>query len=143
MDKNQSLPNGSQGILFFLQAPRLLFVYSSSPQHLFNRVAFFVVLFCVLFISIRYNFTPGNTPHCLHCICPQARHAAYADLKHPVNFNLGRIEGGEWGSTVPSRCSMTVRLGFYPGMCRHVCAFFVKAQKDGCSLPLCCWVCSL
>eukprot|EP00667_Euglena_gracilis_P010835 EG_transcript_11049 len=46
---------------------------------------------------------------------PEARHAAYADLKHPVNFNLGRIEGGEWGSTVPSRCSMTVRLGFYPG----------------------------
>ncbi|MGQ9368025.1 M20 family metallopeptidase [Azospirillum sp. ST 5-10] len=44
------------------------------------------------------------------------RHPAYAGHRHPVNFNLGRIEGGEWTSSVPTRCTIDVRVGFYPGM---------------------------
>ena len=47
---------------------------------------------------------------------PAHRHPAYAGHRHPVNFNLGRIEGGEWTSSVPSRCTMDVRIGFHPGM---------------------------
>ena len=47
---------------------------------------------------------------------PAHRHPAYAGHRHPVNFNLGRIEGGEWTSSVPSRCTMDVRVGFHPGM---------------------------
>lgn len=46
---------------------------------------------------------------------PAARHPAYADHRHPVNFNLGRITGGDWASTVPCEAVMTVRVGFYPG----------------------------
>ncbi|MCF4166290.1 ArgE/DapE family deacylase [Zavarzinia compransoris] len=44
------------------------------------------------------------------------RHACYADHRHPVNFNLGRIAGGEWPSSVPCAASIDVRVGFYPGM---------------------------
>lgn len=47
---------------------------------------------------------------------PQNRHPAFARHAHPVNFNLGRIEGGEWASSVPTRCVVDVRVGFYPGM---------------------------
>ena len=43
------------------------------------------------------------------------RHACYAGHEHPINFNLGRIEGGEWTSSVPTHCRIDMRLGFYPG----------------------------
>ncbi|MBL8352828.1 MAG: ArgE/DapE family deacylase [Burkholderiaceae bacterium] len=46
---------------------------------------------------------------------PAARHACYAGHEHPINFNLGRISGGEWTSSVPTHCRVDLRLGFYPG----------------------------
>lgn len=42
--------------------------------------------------------------------------AAYGGMDHPVNFNLGRIEGGNWASSVPSQCSFETRVGFFPGI---------------------------
>ncbi len=44
------------------------------------------------------------------------RHPAFADHPRPININLGKIQGGEWTSSVPTRCVMDVRVGFYPGM---------------------------
>jgi len=44
------------------------------------------------------------------------RHPLYADHAHPVNFNLGRVEGGDWPSSVAAEAAIDVRLGFYPGM---------------------------
>ncbi|WP_282189132.1 ArgE/DapE family deacylase [Azospirillum sp. SYSU D00513] len=46
---------------------------------------------------------------------PCRQHPAFAGHRHPVNFNLGRIEGGEWTSSVPTRCEFDLRAGFYPG----------------------------
>lgn len=46
---------------------------------------------------------------------PATRHACYADHPHPINFNLGKISGGEWTSSVPTHCRVDMRLGFYPG----------------------------
>lgn len=43
------------------------------------------------------------------------RHACYHKHEHPVNFNLGRIQGGEWASSVPTAARADIRLGFYPG----------------------------
>jgi len=47
---------------------------------------------------------------------PGNRHPAFAHLDHPVRFNLGKINGGEWASSVPTRCVMELRCGFYPGV---------------------------
>lgn len=47
---------------------------------------------------------------------PRHRHSMYCAHEHPVNFNLGRIEGGEWSSSVPTHCRVDMRLGFYPGI---------------------------
>jgi acetylornithine deacetylase len=47
---------------------------------------------------------------------PQHRHALYCQHDHPINFNLGRIEGGEWSSSVSTHCRVDLRLGFYPGV---------------------------
>lgn len=47
---------------------------------------------------------------------PQHRHPMYCHHDHPINFNLGRIEGGEWSSSVSTHCRVDLRLGFYPGV---------------------------
>lgn len=47
---------------------------------------------------------------------PRNRHPAYREHAHPINFNFGRIEGGEWTSSLPCRCTLDVRIGLYPGM---------------------------
>ncbi len=47
---------------------------------------------------------------------PQNRHPAFAELETPIKFNLGKIRGGEWASSVATRCVMDLRCGFYPGM---------------------------
>lgn len=47
---------------------------------------------------------------------PEVRHPLFRDVAHPINFNLGRIEGGEWNSSVPCTCSLGIRFGFFPGV---------------------------
>jgi len=47
---------------------------------------------------------------------PDTRHPAWADHPHPLNYNLGRIDGGDWASTVPPRAVVDMRFGFFPGM---------------------------
>lgn len=46
----------------------------------------------------------------------EARHPRFTEHDHPINFNLGRIEGGEWTSSVPEQCCLHWRLSFYPGL---------------------------
>ncbi len=47
---------------------------------------------------------------------PKSRHGYYLKHEHPVNFNLGKINGGEWASSVPTQCRCDIRIGFYPDM---------------------------
>jgi acetylornithine deacetylase len=43
------------------------------------------------------------------------RHPLYRLVHHPINLNVGVMRGGDWPSTVPSRCSLVCRLSFLPG----------------------------
>jgi len=43
------------------------------------------------------------------------RHPCYAHVTHPLNLNIGRIEGGDWTSSVPAWCVFEARMGLYPG----------------------------
>ena len=47
---------------------------------------------------------------------PQRRHDRFQDQVHPLNFNLGKLAGGEWSSSVPIQCRMDFRCAFYPGV---------------------------
>jgi len=38
----------------------------------------------------------------------------YADHDHPINFNVGKIQGGDWASSVPSWCVFDLRVAVYP-----------------------------
>jgi acetylornithine deacetylase len=38
----------------------------------------------------------------------------FCDHHHPVNFNVGKIAGGDWASSVPSWCTFDMRVGVLP-----------------------------
>ena len=40
---------------------------------------------------------------------------AFRDHPHPINFNIGRIAGGDWPSSVPDWCWFDMRVAVYPG----------------------------
>ena len=40
----------------------------------------------------------------------------FADLEHPINFNVGKIAGGDWASSVPAWCTIDCRIALYPGV---------------------------
>lgn len=46
----------------------------------------------------------------------KGQHRYFEDLAHPINFNVGKIEGGDWASSVPAWCSFDMRVAIYPGV---------------------------
>ena len=42
-------------------------------------------------------------------------HPAFSTISHPANFNVGKISGGDWPSTVPALAEFHCRQGFLPG----------------------------
>jgi acetylornithine deacetylase len=42
-------------------------------------------------------------------------HPAFRGVNHPVNVNLGTIDGGEWNSSVATRCRIGLRVGVMMG----------------------------
>ena len=42
-------------------------------------------------------------------------HAHFETVEHPLNLNIGRIEGGDWASMVPAWCRFEARFAMYPG----------------------------
>lgn len=56
------------------------------------------------------------------------KHRHFEDLVHPINLNVGRIEGGDWNSTVPAACTVHCRLAMYPG----ISAAEVKREVEDC-----------
>jgi len=43
-------------------------------------------------------------------------HRHFEELAHPINFNVGKIAGGDWASSVPAWCSFDCRIAIYPGV---------------------------
>jgi acetylornithine deacetylase len=39
----------------------------------------------------------------------------YRHVEHPINLNVGVIDGGDWASTVAGECVIRFRLGLFPG----------------------------
>jgi acetylornithine deacetylase len=45
----------------------------------------------------------------------KADHTHFAGQDHPINLNIGKIEGGDWASSVPAWCRVHCRIALYPG----------------------------
>ena len=62
-------------------------------------------------------------------------HPLFAELEKPITINVGKIEGGDWASSVPSWCRLDVRAAFYPGIKvkeaqRQIEAAVIGATRD-------------
>ncbi len=56
---------------------------------------------------------------------------AFSACDDPIKFNLGIIEGGEWASSLATRCQMNLRLGFFPGTkVKDVCIALEKNLNE-------------
>ncbi len=42
-------------------------------------------------------------------------HELFGSLHHPLNLNIGKIEGGDWASSVPAWCRIDCRIAYLPG----------------------------
>ncbi len=56
------------------------------------------------------------------------QHRYFEDLEHPINLNLGMIQGGDWASSVPAWCEMDLRFAFYPGVTAEDAWAQIEAQ---------------
>jgi acetylornithine deacetylase len=45
----------------------------------------------------------------------KSAHPHFGDMDHPINLNIGKIEGGDWASSVPCWCTVDCRIAIYPG----------------------------
>ena len=45
----------------------------------------------------------------------KSQHRYFEDEVKPITVNVGKIEGGDWASSVPCWCRIDVRAGMYPG----------------------------
>jgi acetylornithine deacetylase len=45
----------------------------------------------------------------------KGEHRHFEDYPHPINLNIGLIEGGDWASSVPAWCAIDCRIAIYPG----------------------------
>lgn len=46
----------------------------------------------------------------------EERPEQYRDSPHPLNLNIGIVQGGDWPSTVPAETTFHGRLSYFPGM---------------------------
>jgi len=47
---------------------------------------------------------------------------AYQNILHPINLNIGILNGGNWPSTVPAKAEMHCRLAYFPGIAyKEIC----------------------
>lgn len=53
-------------------------------------------------LEVNWNERAANDP-------------VYKDIDHPLNFNAGKISGGDWASSVPAWCDVDCRIGVLPG----------------------------
>jgi len=49
---------------------------------------------------------------------------------HPINLNIGKIEGGDWASSVPAWCRLDCRIAIYPGQRAEVCAREIRERVE-------------
>jgi acetylornithine deacetylase len=45
----------------------------------------------------------------------KSKYTHFADIEKPINVNVGKINGGDWASSVPAWCTFEVRTALYPG----------------------------
>jgi acetylornithine deacetylase len=60
----------------------------------------------------------------------QQVHPLWEGITHPINLNVGVIQGGDWPSTVPGACELHCRTSFFPSMSKVDLRAEIQAAID-------------
>lgn len=57
-------------------------------------------------------------------------HPMWEGVTHPINLNVGVIQGGDWPSTVPGACDLHCRVSFFPDMSKDQLRAWIAEAID-------------
>ena len=101
--EDEKLVRANTGVLWFSVEVRGLPVHVREMGAGQNAIdAAYRVVGALRDIEARWNAARSQHPH-------------FETEEHPINLNVGRIEGGDWGSSVPAWCRLQCRIAIYPG----------------------------
>jgi acetylornithine deacetylase len=91
------------GVMWFQVKVRGMPVHASTATSGANAIeAAFALIQGLKGLEEKWNGERVNNEH-------------FADHHHPINFNVGKIEGGDWASSVPAWCVFDMRVAVFPG----------------------------
>ena len=101
--EDEKLVRANTGVLWFRVEVRGMPVHVREMTTGSNAIdATYRVIGELRAIEAEWNSVKGEHPH-------------FEDEAHPINLNIGKIEGGDWASSVPGWCRIDCRIAFYPG----------------------------
>ncbi len=101
--EDEKLVRANIGVLWFTVEVRGLPVHVREMGSGANAIdAAYRVIAALRELEERWNAEKGRHPH-------------FEEEEHPINLNVGRIEGGDWASSVPAWCRLHCRIAIYPG----------------------------
>ncbi len=102
--EDEMLVRANVGVIWFTVEVRGVAVHVREMGAGANAIdAAYRVISALRGLEENWNTQKGQYPH-------------LSDEAHPINFNIGKIEGGDWASSVPSWCRIHGRISLYPGM---------------------------
>lgn len=102
--EDEKLVRANAGVIWFQVEVRGLPVHVREMGTGANAIdAAYRVVGALRALEARWNEAKGNHPH-------------FEAEDHPINLNIGKIEGGDWASSVPAWCRLSCRIAIYPGL---------------------------
>lgn len=100
---NEHLICAQVGVIWFQVKVRGIPVHVAEASSGANAIeAAYEIMAALRELEGRWNARKVDDPH-------------YAHVDHPINLNVGKIEGGDWASSVPAWCNFDVRVSIFPG----------------------------
>jgi acetylornithine deacetylase len=100
---NQTYTSAQVGVMWFQVRVRGVPVHVLRADSGANAIeSAFRLIQALRGLEEQWNQRKSHDPH-------------FADHHHPINFNVGKIAGGDWASSVPAWCEFDMRVGLFPG----------------------------
>lgn len=120
---DDKLVRANVGVIWFQVTVRGLPVHVREAGSGSNAIeAAYTLIRALRGLEVDWNSRKGDYRH-------------FEELDHPINFNVGKIEGGDWASSVPAWCTFDCRIALYPGMtpadgAKEIEACLAAASRD-------------
>ncbi|WP_375456250.1 ArgE/DapE family deacylase [uncultured Methylobacterium sp.] len=113
--EDEKLVRANTGVLWFTVEVRGTPVHVREMGAGANAIdATYRVIGALRALEARWNADKAGRPH-------------FEGEAHPINLNVGRIEGGDWASSVPAWCRIGCRIALYPGVAAAEAAAEIEA----------------